>query len=378
MVISGTDLLSSLTPYVHILASSSLTSNAYCSQCFRCSNDPKRCSKCHRISYCSTSCQSQDWIYHKHECSGLSSITDEYDLTRLFLRFILRYKKDQGIQNSSTKRVVDDLQTHESEIRQDRRRSRTFQSIYQRLTQWNVTDSFDEKTLFLLFCRLVINTLTVHEAIDLKPIGYGLYLDASSYNHSCRPTCHTVFNGMYLSIRTISEPTIDGWTINYIDLLDPYEQRQAQLLENYYFRCQCSRCREQNPNELILLEKIRSQEEKMDRFINENDFQRAYQSSEQLCQYYPEVLPYYHAYLSLHHVKHLKLELFLAETLANSVLQTTMKATCQRLQISMGEQHPLTQETVRLCEQYRLETALQQRQLTWKWLFFSLLFSCSR
>ena len=363
MVISGTDLLSSLTPYVHVLASSSLTSNTYCSQCFQSSTDLKRCSKCHRISYCSSSCQSQDWIYHKHECSRLSSINDEYDLTRLFLRLILRYKKDQGIQNSSTKRSVDDLQTHEIEIRQDRRRYRTFQSIYQRLNEWNVTDSSDEKTLFLLFCRLVINTLTIHETIDLKPIGYGLYLDASSYNHSCRPTCHTVFNGIHLSIRTIAEKTADDWTINYIDLLEPYEHRQAQLLENYYFHCQCSRCRTQDPNEGIVLEKLRSHEEKMDKFINENDFQRAHQSSEQLCQYYQEVLPYYHAYVSLHHVKHLKLELFLAESLAASVLQTTMKTTCQRLQISMGEQHPLTQETVRLCEQYRLEMSLQQRRL---------------
>src|ERR1700677_3648631 len=98
MVICGTDLLSSILPYVHILSSSS---SIYCSQCLNLSNDLKRCSKCHRISYCSVSCQRKDWIYHKYECLHLHEINDEYDLTRLFLRLIIRYKNDHGIDNSS-------------------------------------------------------------------------------------------------------------------------------------------------------------------------------------------------------------------------------------------------------------------------------------
>ncbi|UJR27390.1 hypothetical protein I4U23_008680 [Adineta vaga] len=361
MVICGTDLFSSLLPYVHILSSSS--TSTYCCQCLNVSNDLKRCSKCRQISYCSISCQRQDWIYHKYECEHLHTITNEYDLTRLFLRLILRYKNDHGIESSSTKRCLTDLKTHDNEIRNDRRRYTTFQLIYQQLKQWNIFDQLDETLIFQHFCRLVINTLTIHDTIDLKPIGYGLYFDATIYNHSCFPTCHTIFNGKYLSIRTLSDQLTDEWTINYIDLLEPYQTRQEFLRENYYFTCQCKRCLKNDPNEFILLEKIHLTEQQMDKSIDKLDYLNAYELSKNLSEYYDQLLPYYHAYVSLHHVKHLKLELLLAETLSYLILQSTMKNTCQRVQISMGERHPLTEETKKLCEEYRLEMAIKQKQI---------------
>jgi SET and MYND domain-containing protein len=361
MVICGTDLLSSLLPYVHILSSSS--SSTYCSQCLNLFNDLKRCSKCHLISYCSISCQQKDWIYHKYECSSLHQLIDEYDLIRLFLRLILRYKIDHGIENSSTKRSFNDLQTHENEIRHDKRRLMIFQLISQYLKQCNLFDQFDENILFQLFCGLVINTLTIHDPIDFKSIGYGLYFDATIYNHSCLPTCHTIFNGISLTIRTICDESNDPWTINYIDLLESYQIRQEFLRENYYFNCQCKRCLKNDPNELIFLEKIHFEEQQMDKFINKNEFFNAYQSSKNLIDYYNNILPYYHAYLSLQHVKHLKLELFLAETISDLILQSTMKTTYQRVRISLGENHPLTKETLKLCEEYKLEMAMKQKEI---------------
>ncbi|CAF0920852.1 unnamed protein product [Adineta steineri] len=364
MVICGTDLFSSILPYVHVLSSSSLLSTStYCSQCLILSTDLKRCSKCHQISYCSISCQRQDWIYHKYECIHLHTITDEYDLTRLFLRLIIRYKNDNGIENSSTKRCLNDLKTHENEIRHDKRRYTIFQLIYQRLKQWNLFDQLDELIIFQQFCRLIINTLTIHDTIDLKCIGYGLYFNATIYNHSCSPTCHTVFNGIYLSIRTLCDESSEEWTINYIDLLESYKNRQDYLRENYYFNCQCKRCLKNDKNELILLEKIRYNEQQMDKFIDKNEFNNAYEISKNLSDYYNEILPYYHAYVSLHHVKHLKLELYLAETISNLILQSTIKNTCQRVQISMGEKHPLTQEAINLCEHYKLEMTMKQKQI---------------
>lgn len=362
MVIAGTNLLSSVLPYVHILSSSS--ANTYCSQCFKSLEDLKRCSKCHRISYCSISCQRQDWIYHKHECSHLNEITDEYDLIRLFLRLILRYKTDHGIQTASTKRKFDDLLTHENEIRLDKRRFLTYRTLIQQIETFNLLTDLSEQTIFELFCRLVINTLTIHESIDLKPIGYGLYLDATIYNHSCRPTCHTIFNGIELTIRTICERSTDELTINYIDLLDDYQTRQNSLRENYYFTCQCIRCSENDLNERAILEKIHNEEQQMDKSIDKQDFKKAYQSSQNLLCYYPKILPYYHAYLSLHYLKHFKLELYLADTISDLVLESTMKNTLERMKISMGDNHPLTQEAICLCEQYRLELMIKQGQMS--------------
>lgn len=362
MVICGTDLLSSISPYVHILSSSS-SSTSYCSQCFNTLNEVKRCSKCHTISYCSISCQQKDWVYHKRECLHLHEITDEYDLTRLFLRLIIRYKSDHGTEKTPTKRCLNDLEMHKNDIYNDKRRFKIFKLMYEQLKSWNLFDELTEENLFELFCRLVINTLTIHDTIDLKSIGYGLYLDATVYNHSCIPTCHTVFNGISLSIRTISDEVNNEWTINYIDLLERYENRQEFLRENYYFNCQCKRCLKHDKHELILLEKIHYEEQQMDKFINKNDFFDAYQSSKKLLDYYNEILPYYHAYVSLHHVKHLKLELLLADTISDLILQSTMKNTCQRVQISVGDNHPLTQEAIKLCEHYKLEMTIKQRQI---------------
>ncbi|CAF4356947.1 unnamed protein product, partial [Adineta steineri] len=107
----------------------------------------------------------------------------------------------------------------------------------------------------------------------------------------------------------------------------------------------------------------RYNEQQMDKFIDKNEFNNAYQISKNLSDYYNEILPYYHAYVSLHHVKHLKLELYLAETISNLILQSTIKNTCQRVQISMGEKHPLTQEAINLCEHYKLEMTMKQKQI---------------
>lgn len=369
MVKIGTDLLSSLIPFVHITrsdSSSSLTKNR-CERCFRLENDLKRCSRCQRIFYCSRSCQSADWSFHQYECLHLRELDDEIDLIRLVLRLIIRYDEQREKQGNSVGRKIDDLESHQNEIRIDRQRYRTYQKIIEQFNRWtnfeSILKKFDESTLFLLFCRLVINTLTIHDPIDLKPIGYGLYLEATIYNHSCRPTCHTVFNGIELSIRTIIASPENLWTINYIDLLENFDVRQKILKENYYFQCQCSRCSTHEPKEDLLLVKIRAEEEKMDQAINTGQFARAFQSSEELVKFYDEILPHYHAYVALNAVKHLKLILYLAETMSPTRLQLTMNETSEHLRISMGDQHPLTQETQSLCEQYRLEMALHQEEL---------------
>jgi hypothetical protein len=346
VLVAGTDLLSSMTPYAHILCSNATT--YCCSRCLQRSNNLKRCSKCQRVFYCSVPCQTADWIYHKYECTSL----------------LVRYKNDRGIAQTFGKRSVDDLQTHENEIRQDRRRYRTFQLIFQQMQDWHVIDTSDEKMVFLLFCRLVINTLTIHDPTDLKSIAYGLYLDASVYNHSCRPTCQTLFNGLRLTVRTIVDQRDDEqWTINYIDLLTSYEDRQVLLAENYYFPCRCQRClAHDRKEETFLLEKIRSFEDRMDRSIDNGDFQQAYAASEQLCRYYDEILPTYHAYVVLHHVKHLKLAMLLADAMNGDLLKSIMKTTRERVRVSFDKDHPLASETCRIYEQYQFEVSLQQKR----------------
>jgi hypothetical protein len=79
--------------------------------------------------------------------------------------------------------------------------------------------------------------------------------------------------------------------------------------------------------------------------------------------YYNNILPYYHAYVSLQHIKHLKLELFLAEIISDLILQSTMKTTYQRVRKSLGENHPLTKETWKLCEEYKLEMTMKQKEI---------------
>lgn len=62
-------------------------------------------------------------------------------------------------------------------------------------------------------------------------------------NHSCSPNCLLAFKGTTILLKTIY-PIHSGEELNftYIDSNDPSPVRQNRLLEDYFFKCSCSKC----------------------------------------------------------------------------------------------------------------------------------------
>ena len=55
------------------------------------------------------------------------------------------------------------------------------------------------------FGKMVINTFMISNEDLSKSLGAGIYLSASAMDHSCSPNCIVIFNGIELSIRSISK-----------------------------------------------------------------------------------------------------------------------------------------------------------------------------
>ena len=93
-----------------------------------------------------------------------------------------------------------------------------------------------------LFGILCINGVTITDE-ETNHLGTALYLSPSALDHSCEPNSCFSFIGTTLVLKTLRAIKEDEkLTVNYIDLLQSREERQAQLLSQYYFTCSCSLC----------------------------------------------------------------------------------------------------------------------------------------
>jgi SET and MYND domain-containing protein len=86
------------------------------------------------------------------------------------------------------------------------------------------------------------NTISLSGTEDIS-LGTGFDPIVCSANHSCDPNTVVVFNQPALVVRAL-RPIAAGEEIfiKYIDITNPRSVRQAELLDQYYFTCKCSKC----------------------------------------------------------------------------------------------------------------------------------------
>lgn len=79
--------------------------------------------------------------------------------------------------------------------------------------------------------------------VGANVVGCGLYIQASTANHSCRPNAAQSFNGRTLALRC-TRPVLKGEeiTLGITELHRPRASRRQALRESYFFECQCERC----------------------------------------------------------------------------------------------------------------------------------------
>ncbi|KAI6041511.1 SET domain-containing protein [Pisolithus marmoratus] len=75
-------------------------------------------------------------------------------------------------------------------------------------------------------------------------LGWGIWISASYFNHSCSPNIRKIRQGRTLyfeTSRTVSAG--EELSISYVDMDQPVEQRQKDLESSWFFRCGCVRCK---------------------------------------------------------------------------------------------------------------------------------------
>jgi hypothetical protein len=101
-----------------------------------------------------------------------------------------------------------------------------------------------------IICRLVCNLFTVVDDFQ-NEAGVGCYPHAALLNHSCAPNCIQRFDAHATIILRTNTDVAKGeeLCISYIDTAMPTWYRQRELLQGYYFNCECPRCCRTDPQD---------------------------------------------------------------------------------------------------------------------------------
>ncbi|XP_058816453.1 histone-lysine N-methyltransferase SMYD3 [Topomyia yanbarensis] len=233
-----------------------------CDKCFK-EGKVLKCSNCMYVRYCNRFCQKEAWQDHQHECIKLKAVAPRTvpDAALMLSRIIRKLQKGgdfvKGFYTSKFYRRFGDLMTHENDIREDEKRMEHFQSlvvVLQSLIDEAAIPSNVE--LLQIFGKMCINSFNILDD-EMNSIGTGMYLGASVMDHSCRPNAVVTFDGINIHVRLLEdyhgagEMDISKIFISYIDLMDPTDVRRGRLRSQYYFECECDRCRDQQELKLM-------------------------------------------------------------------------------------------------------------------------------
>ena len=292
------------------------------------SENPRGCKKCNQVFYCSHDCQLNDSTEHfLDECQILhqfhlpsnknypEELLNEF---KLLIRVLSRKFAEQFHTNKlsdlkSWERQKDfssycKLISNPPEFSEDILKSFKYWIIdytlnlkeyIQKGRATNLNCPTNEEELLNILCRNRRNSFAYGNGLFEEPQGYGIYLTASLFNHSCSPNViirtlpsdiATNQFGLNYSVQRTNEvgPLLaftaakdikkgDILSVSYLDngmteaellsdddsesdmLLSSVFQRRKDLKMNYLFDCECLRC----VKELKEIEESRNQLEKM-------------------------------------------------------------------------------------------------------------------
>ncbi|KAL8216258.1 hypothetical protein R6Q57_023095 [Mikania cordata] len=240
------EIILSEEPYVSVPNNSSMKSR--CDWCFTSSNI-KRCSSCHVVWYCGSTCQKFDWKLHRLECqllaqldkNRLRSLTPSIRLmVKLYLRKKLEAEKVIPTTVTDNYNMVKNLLSHITEVGETQLvMYAQMANLVNIILQWR---DLNIKEIAENFSKLACNAHTICDS-ELIPLGTGLYPVISIINHSCNPNSVLVFEGRMATVRAMQHiPKGSEVLISYIETAGSTMTRQKALKEQYFFTCGCSRC----------------------------------------------------------------------------------------------------------------------------------------
>ncbi|KAG1735648.1 uncharacterized protein EDB91DRAFT_1238225 [Suillus paluster] len=248
-LIKAGSIIISLRPHSFALGSQYLDS--HCSTCAAVPNSGLlRCTGCRTVWYCNATCQTNDWLLHRLECSALrnwaksapsKNLSVPSDAVRCLGR-ILWQKRQEGF-DSSWSKEIDALQSHRHYLQPRVVENNTHLahslvrylglSSPRELSKFGILSAGD---LTDLISRFVTNTFALTSP-SLTPVGVSVSPLVALFNHSCDPGAVIVFPRS--SRKPTEEPQMQANLTSYVDTTLPRSLRQAALKETYDFTCQC-------------------------------------------------------------------------------------------------------------------------------------------
>ena len=151
--------------------------------------------------------------------------------------------------HDSGSRSLDDLVTHEMEMGKLRSAVAMCAQRIMKIDGEVMKDEADIGLFHVMFHKLRINDFSIRDAMDEK-FGAGLFIEASVFNHSCRPNAARVFDGKHMQVRAMRRIAVgEEITLQYGSILYPKDHRQKHLKEGFHFVCNCMRCQEDDAEE---------------------------------------------------------------------------------------------------------------------------------
>ncbi|KAK4572932.1 hypothetical protein RGQ29_031065 [Quercus rubra] len=240
------EVIISQEPYVCVPNKSPVESR--CDGCFTTSN-LKKCSGCHVVWYCGSTCQKLDWKLHRLECEALSRLDKDRRkcvtpsirlMVKLYLRRKLQSEKVIPTTATDNYNLVEALVSHMPDI--DEKQLVLYAQMANLVNFILQQPDINIKEIAENFSKFACNAHTICDS-ELIPLGTGLYPVISIINHSCLPNSVLVFEGRLAVIRAVQHiPQGAEVLISYIDTTGSTMTRQKALKEQYLFTCACPRC----------------------------------------------------------------------------------------------------------------------------------------
>ncbi|CZR65767.1 uncharacterized protein PAC_15667 [Phialocephala subalpina] len=244
LIPSGAVILKISNPLLILLEKAHLAST--CSWCFIKPEQPatlKSCARCKVVGYCSTDCQTDDWLaVHSKECKVLKAMPAiPPTATRGLIQLSLRNRSGDS----------QELVTHGKSLSPSRLEDLSLQAVVaakysRRRKEWLPTG-------LRVLCQMETNAFRVTLPDD-APIGLCFDPIMALANHSCSPNAVVVFDGRTASFRALRElKEGEEIFISYIDPISTRDKRRQELQQRYFFECKCEKCtKDENAYETYL------------------------------------------------------------------------------------------------------------------------------
>ncbi|KDB20383.1 hypothetical protein H109_07659 [Trichophyton interdigitale MR816] len=204
----------------------------------------RACSGCKVVKYCDKKCQSANWkLIHKHECAIYKKLYPK--ILPVNSRAVLRIVK---LRNSNEEHVKSDLtmflslRSHLNEITNSNQEQCERIMLSAKAEKEYSGSDLDIETIAEYLARIEVNSFTFTTAFG-DPLGLCIQPFACYMNHSCEPNAVVGFDEGLITVKALCKIKPDEQVfISYIDNTYPFEVRQKQLAERYFFTCKCSKC----------------------------------------------------------------------------------------------------------------------------------------